>query len=101
MKALASLAVPPVVVTETVTAPAEPAGVVAVIEVAVSAVMVAAVEPKLTAVAPARLVPVMVTEVPPAVVPEVGEIEVMVGAAVAEPRRCRRSASLAVPAGRR
>ncbi len=67
--------------TETVTVPAEPAGVVAVIEVAVSAVMVAAVEPKSTGVAPDRLVPVMVTEVPPAVVPEVGEILVMVGAA--------------------
>ena len=50
------------------------------IKVAVSAVTVAAVEPNLTAVAPDRLVPVMMTGVPPAVVPDVGEIDVIVGA---------------------
>jgi len=55
--------------------------VVATIEVAVSVVTVAALEPKSTALVDARLVPVMVTEVPPAVVPEVGLIEVIVGAA--------------------
>jgi hypothetical protein len=51
-------------------------------EVAVSLVTVAALPPKVTEVAPPRLVPVMVTEVPPAVVPEVGAIEVIVGAGV-------------------
>ena len=56
-----------------------PAGDVAVIDVAVSAVMVADVVPKSTAVAEARLVPVMTTLVPPAVGPLVGAIEVTVG----------------------
>ena len=36
--------------------------------------------PKLTAVAPVKFVPVKVTVVPPVVGPEVGEIEVTVGA---------------------
>jgi hypothetical protein len=39
------------------------------------------VTPNLTAVAPVKLVPVMVTEVPPAGSPDVGEIDVTVGAA--------------------
>ena len=73
---------PPGVVTETLTAPADPTGVVAVIEVAELIVKVAAAEvPNLTALAEARFFPVMVTEVPPAVVPEVGLIEAIVGAA--------------------
>jgi hypothetical protein len=51
--------------------------------VALSTVKLVAAElAKLTAEAPVRLVPVMVTEVPPAVVPEVGDIDVMVGAGV-------------------
>jgi len=68
------------VVTVTSTVPV-PAGEVAVIEVAELAVTVALVTPNVTAVAPVKLVPVIVTLVPPAVVPEVGEIEVTVGAA--------------------
>ena len=42
---------------------------------------VAAVAPKVTAAAPVKLVPVMVTVVPPPPGPEVGEIDVTVGAA--------------------
>ena len=65
------------------TAPALPAGDVAVIEVALLTVNeVAAVAPNFTAVAPVKLVPVMVTDVPPSVVPAVGLIEVTVGAGV-------------------
>ena len=46
--------------------------------------LVAAVPPRVT-VAPARKpVPVMVTAVPPAVVPDVGEIELTVGAGFGE-----------------
>ena len=74
--------VPPGVVTSTLAVPAEPAGVVAVIEVALLTVMaVAAAPPMVTAVAPVKLVPVMVTLVPPASGPLFGEIEVTVGAA--------------------
>ena len=72
---------PPRVVTVTSTAPALPAGAVAVIDVAESAVTVAALAPKSTAVAESRLVPVMTTEVPPAVGPAVGAMLVTVGAA--------------------
>ncbi|PIT03974.1 hypothetical protein TSA1_26780 [Bradyrhizobium nitroreducens] len=72
--------VPPVVVTLISTVPV-PAGDVAVIWVAELTVKpVAGVAPKVTAVAPERLVPVMVTVVPPAPGPDVGEIEVTVGA---------------------
>ena len=42
---------------------------------------VAAVAPNVTAVAPVKLVPVIVTVVPPAAGPDVGEIDVTVGAA--------------------
>ena len=41
----------------------------------------AGVAPKVTAEAPLKFVPVIVTVVPPAPGPEVGEIEVTVGAA--------------------
>ena len=70
-----------ILVTTTFTAPAECAGVVAVIDVLLATVTpVAAVPPRVT-VAPARKpVPVIVTGVPPAVVPDVGEIELTVGA---------------------
>jgi hypothetical protein len=92
--------VPPAVVTVTSTVPADPAGELAVIEVAeltvklvallepsstalaatkfvtevpeVTVKLVALLEPNLTAVAALRLVPVIVTEVPPAVGPELG-----------------------------
>jgi hypothetical protein len=65
----------------TVTAPAAWAGVVAVIVVLLTSVRpVVGVPPRL-AVAPAmKPVPVMVTAVPPLVVPELGVIEVTVGA---------------------
>jgi hypothetical protein len=54
------------------TVPATPGGVVAVIEVAESAVMAPDDDPKLTEVAPERLVPETVTDVPPAVGPLIG-----------------------------
>ena len=68
-------------VTTTLTAPAACAAVVAVIVVLLTTVTpVADVPPSLT-VAPARKpVPVMLTAVPPAVVPDVGVIELTVGA---------------------
>jgi hypothetical protein len=62
--------------------PADPAGAVAVICVALFTVKLAAgAAPKRTAVAPVRLVPVMVTVLPPAVAPLAGETPVTVGAA--------------------
>ena len=71
------------VVTATSTAPTAWAGVVAVIEVALTTVTpVAATPPMVTDVAPLRFVPVMVTAVPPAIGPLVGEIAVTVGAAM-------------------
>ena len=73
--------VPPAVVTVTSTVPAVPAGLVAVICVAVSLTIVAGVVPNSTAVAPVRFVPVIVTVVPPAVGPDVGLTPVTVGAA--------------------
>jgi len=66
----------------TVTAPATPAGAVAVIEVAeTTTTFVAELAPNFTAVAPVKLVPVMVTTVPPAAGPLVGLNAVTVGAA--------------------
>ena len=56
-----------------------PAGVVAVISVALTIVNVASAVPNLTSVAPVKFCPVIVTEVPPAVVPVVGEIVVTAG----------------------
>ena len=73
--------VPPTEVILTSTVPV-PEGDVAVIWVAELTVKpVAGVAPKVTAVAPEKLVPVMVTVVPPAPGPDVGEIELTVGAA--------------------
>jgi hypothetical protein len=57
----------------------DPAGEVAVIEVALLTVKVDDVVPKFTAVAPVKLVPVIVTLVPPEVKPEVGLTAVTVG----------------------
>ncbi|MGY4359591.1 hypothetical protein ACVW0J_006084 [Bradyrhizobium sp. i1.7.7] len=72
--------VPPAVVTRTSTVPV-PAGDVAAIWVAELTVKpAAAVAPNVTAVAPVKLVPVMITLVPPPPGPDVGVIEVMVGA---------------------
>ncbi len=72
--------VPPGVLTVTSTAPV-PAGVVAVIAVALSTVNAAAgVPPKLIALAPVKPVPVIVTLVPPAAGPDDGLTFVTVGA---------------------
>ena len=68
----------PPFVTVTSTTP-EPAGLVAVIWVALSTLNVAAAVPNLTALAPVKLVPVIVTEVPPAVGPLLGATDVTVG----------------------
>ena len=65
----------------TLAVPAVPAGVVAVIEVALTTeTFVAAVPPIVTPVAPVKLAPVIVTLVPPRVVPVLGEMLVTVGA---------------------
>ena len=69
------------VVTTTLAVPADPAGVVAVMDVALTTeTLVAATPPIVTPVAPVKPVPVIVTAVPPAVVPLVGVREVTVGA---------------------
>ena len=74
--------VPPGVVTRTLAVPPVPAGVVAVIEVALTtATLVAAAPPRVTLVAPVKLVPVMVTDWPPAVRPVDGLIALIAGAA--------------------
>jgi hypothetical protein len=71
------------VVTTTLAVPADPAGVVAVMDVALTTeTLVAATPPIVTPVAPVNPVPVIVTAVPPAVVPLVGVREVTVGAGV-------------------
>ncbi len=60
--------------------PAEPAGVVAVIDVALTTVTdVAATSPTVTDVAPVNAVPVIVIEVPPVSGPLAGETPVTVG----------------------
>ena len=81
VNALALVAVPPMVVTATLCAPAVPAGVVAVMTVAVLVKIVAATLPTFTLVAPVKLVPVIVIVVPPATGPEIGATVVMVGSA--------------------
>jgi hypothetical protein len=73
--------VPPAVVTVTSTAPADPAGEVAVISVALTGVKLAAVVSNLTAVGLLRWVPVIVTDVPPPVGPDDGLTAVTVGPA--------------------
>ena len=71
---------PPVLVTVTVTAPALPAGVVAVMLVLLTTTtLVAAVLPNVTAAPAAKFVPVIVTDVPPAVVPVPGLTLLTVG----------------------
>lgn len=67
----------------TFTVPADPAGAVAVIDVALLTVkLVAGVEPNNTAVAPVKLVPVIATEAPPAVESVAGLRPVTVGTGV-------------------
>ena len=70
----------PLTVTVTVTAPAVPAGVVAVMVVLFTTVtLVAAAEPKVTVAPEAKLVPVIVTAVPPATGPLFGLTPLTVG----------------------
>jgi hypothetical protein len=63
------------------TVPAELAGAVAVIEVALFTVKLAELDPKFTAVAPVKFVPVSVTLVPPVVDPLAGLTPLIVGGA--------------------
>ena len=81
MKSVFAALVPPTfVVTRTEAVPAVPAGVVAVIWVALFTVkLVAATPPMVTAVAPVKSVPVIVIEVPPVVAPVFGETLETVG----------------------
>ena len=81
MNALGKLTVPPVVITETVFAPAVPEGVTAVIEVAVFADTVAGAPPTVT-VAPVKFVPVIMIVVPPVVGPVEGETDAIVGTGI-------------------
>ena len=82
VNALALVAVPPTVVTATLLAPAVPAGVFAVIEVALTTTTLVAATPfTLILVAPVKLVPVIVNAVPAASGPEAGLTVVMFGAA--------------------
>jgi hypothetical protein len=70
----------PLTVTVTVTAPALPAGVVAVIVVALTTTtLAAAVLPNVTVAPAAKFVPVIVTAVPPEVDPVFGETLLTVG----------------------
>jgi hypothetical protein len=70
-------------VTDTVTAPALPAGVVAVMLVLLTTTtFVAAVAPNVTVAPAAKFVPVMVTAVPPAARPLFGVTLLTVGGAM-------------------
>ena len=72
--------VPPGVVTKTLAVPTLPAGVVAVMDVALTTTtLVAAVPPMVTLVAPVKLVPVIVTAAPPTNGPLAGLMDVTVG----------------------
>ena len=80
MKPLARLPLCPFTVTVTVTAPALPAGVVAVIVVPfTTTTLVAAAPPNVTPAPAAKFVPVIVTAVPPSVVPLLGLTLLTVG----------------------
>ena len=73
----------PGLVTVTVTAPALPAGVVAVLLVLLTTTtLVAAVPPNVTVAPAAKFVPVMVTAVPPATGPLFGDTLLTVGGAL-------------------
>ncbi len=83
MNALGKVTVPPDVVTATLCAPVIPAGVTAVIEVALTTTtLVAATPPTVTLLAPVKFVPVMVIAVPPANTPVFGFTELIVGRAI-------------------
>ena len=80
MNPLAKLPLCPLTVTVTVTAPALPAGVVAVICVPLTTTtLVAATPPNVTVAPAAKFAPVIVTAVPPAVGPLPGETLLTVG----------------------
>lgn len=79
MNALVLVADPPLVVRISVLAPASPAGVTIVSDVAVFVSLVATTPSTVTEVAPNKFVPVMTVLVPPAVGPEITESEVIVG----------------------
>ena len=82
LSAVPDVAVPPAVVTWTLTVPATWGLVLARTTVGLVTVKdVAVVAPNLTAVAPKRFAPVILTVVPPLVVPDVGVREEMVGLA--------------------
>jgi hypothetical protein len=83
VKPLAKLPLFPLTVTVTVTAPALPAGVVAVICVALTTTtLVAAAVPNVTVAPVEKFVPVMVTAVPPAVEPPFGDTLLTIGEVV-------------------
>ena len=84
MNALAKLPLSPLLlVTVTVTEPALPAGVVAVIVVLfTTTTFVAAVLPNFTVAPAAKFVPVIVAAVPPATGPPFGDILLTVGDAM-------------------
>jgi hypothetical protein len=80
VKPLATVSVPPGVVTDTLFAPAVADGVIAVIVVSLTTTTpVADAVPNFTDVAPVKLVPLIVTAVPPAVGPWFGEIVEIAG----------------------
>ena len=80
---MARLPLRPLTVTVTVTAPALPAGVVAVMVVLFTTTTFVAAELSNVTVAPeAKFVPVMVTLVPPSVEPVFGDTLVTVGGAM-------------------
>ena len=81
MNPLDRLPVCPFTVTVTVTTPALPAGVVAVMLVLFTTItFVAAAEPNVTVAPEAKFVPVIVTAVPPATGPLLGDTLLTVGA---------------------
>ena len=80
VNAFVLVTIPPAVVTVTSLLPAVPAGVVAVMEVALTTTkLVAAMPPTATLVAPVKFVPVIVIVVPPVIGPEGGLTLVIVG----------------------
>ena len=83
LKPSAFVAVPPGVVTTTSLAPMMPAGVSAVIEVALTTTtLVAAAPPTVTLLAPVKFVPVIVNGVPPVNTPLFGLMLEIVGKAI-------------------
>jgi hypothetical protein len=83
VNALVRLPLCPLTVTVTVTAPALPAGVVAVMLVLLTtATFVAAVLPNVTVAPEAKFVPVIVTAVPPVAGPLLGDTLLTVGTVI-------------------